>query len=432
MEGIGGNEEADSNLVGETIARRWRVVRFLGQGGMGSVYEARQDDGTRVALKLLRPVLARNPRTRARFLREGRIAQAIGHPNAVRVLDSVCERDGRLFLIMELLDGETLGKRRVEAGGRLGQHEVLRVATQVLEVLASAHAKAIFHRDIKPENIFVTRDGAAKILDFGIAAIRDEALDDAQITQSGISLGTPAFMAPEQARGRHSHVDARTDIWAVGATMFFCLSGRHVHGDAATANEALIFSATQPAPPLRSLCPEVPAAIARVVDRALALDRLQRWESADAMRDALTSATMPADGSAPELLDIPGGDATKDDAPSAAGPRVEAHKRRRWPLAALLVAGALVAGALARGASSDPAAGASKAAGAVTTVPPAAGSAFAAPEIVRPPPPTAAVEGAVLPEPAPTAAKQAKAVLAAPDASALSHRIPDSVLDRRK
>src|ERR1700722_10852875 len=114
MDGMEGHGEFDeANLVGETSAHRWRVVGFLGRGGMGTVYEAEQADGSPVALKILRPVLARHPRTRARFLREGRLAQAVGHPNAVRVLDSVSDSDGRLILAMERLEGQTLAQRRV-------------------------------------------------------------------------------------------------------------------------------------------------------------------------------------------------------------------------------------------------------------------------------------------------------------------------------
>ena len=427
MEGKGGHTDLDgASLVGETIAHRWRVVRLLGRGGMCSVYEAQEGDGTRVALKLLRSVLARNPRTRVRFLREERVAQAVGHPNAVRVLDSVSDDEGRLFLVMELLEGETLAQRRIGAGGRLARHDVLRVAAQVLEVLAAAHAKAIFHRDIKPENIFVTVDGTAKVLDFGIAALRDEALDDEQITQSGVSLGTPAFMAPEQARGRHSNVDARTDIWAVGATMFFCLSGRHVHGDAGTANEALIFSATQPAPALRTLCPDVPEALARVVDRALALEPSKRWQSADAMRAAIASATLQPDGPTPD----PGGESTQDETPPAV-PRVDLGRRPWWPATAMLLACALVAGALTRRAAPVNVA---RESGATAPAPPdaPAGPASSTPGVAPSASPVESVAASIVPAPSLATAKHARIAASASGAETLPPRIPDAILDRRK
>jgi serine/threonine protein kinase len=292
VEMVGGltSEGQDARLVGETLADRWRVVRLLGRGGMSTVYEVRHRNGARAAIKVLNAELARNPRTRERFLREGRITNAVDHPNAVRVLDDLETRDGKLVLVMELLEGATLRERCQASGGRLELPEVLEIADRLLHVLSAAHAKGIVHRDIKPENVFLTRDGELKVLDFGIAAARDEVRQEASLTQSGATLGTPAFMAPEQARGRHAQTDARTDIWAVGATLFFCLTGRHVHEDASTANEALIFSATQRVPSLSMLRPELAADVALVVDRALALSPADRWPSAEAMREALASA----------------------------------------------------------------------------------------------------------------------------------------------
>jgi eukaryotic-like serine/threonine-protein kinase len=449
--GVRPNDEFEECLVGETLDH-WLLVRVLGHGGMCTVYEAREPDGSRVAVKILNPALARRPRARARFLREGRVATAVGHPNAVRVLDSRAA-DGRLFLVMELLAGETLRQRCDASGGRLPAGEVLRVAARVLEVLAAAHAKSIFHRDIKPENVFVTLDGTVKVLDFGIAAVRDEALEEDPITQSGASLGTPAFMAPEQARGRHSQVDARTDLWAVGATMFVCLSGRHVHSDAGTANEALILSATRPPPPLATFCPDIPAAVAQIVDRALALDPAQRWGSADAMREAIAHAATAAKAALERAGAELARDATLDDTLAARSLLLEKPGGRRWPaVAAVLtfVGGGLIASELVMavgpgryahgfrpygGASSLPSASAAPA----TAGPGPTSSACAAvvsPSLAKP---LASGVGAPSPGASPPAAGVAPARVApvrvargALGTAALSAPIPDAILDRRK
>ena len=192
---------------------------------MSSVYEAHHRNGARVAVKVLSVALSRSERARRRFLGEGRVANAVDHPGVVRVLDDDEMPDGRPFLVMDLLEGETLRARCAAAGGRLAPADVLRIADRVLDVLAAAHARGIVHRDIKPSNVFLTKDGGVRVLDFGIAAVRDELLAEGHSSQGGGALGTPAFMAPEQARGRHGETDPRSDLWAVGATMYYCLSG---------------------------------------------------------------------------------------------------------------------------------------------------------------------------------------------------------------
>jgi serine/threonine protein kinase len=319
MGGAPAGRESTHSLVGQVICDRWRVLGCIGQGGTSTVYEARETRPTEVrgtgserlapdgretrdgrpaleargdvvAIKVLDRALAANERARRRFLREARLADAVGHPDAVRVFEHGETSEGLLLLVMERLRGETLGGRCRRAP--MAVAEVIDVACRVLEVLAAAHAKGIVHRDIKPENVFLTRAGEVKVLDFGIASLRDEAGRDeagrdARLTQSGAALGTPAFMAPEQARGRHAGIDGRTDLWSVGATMFYCLSGRRVHEEAESANEALIFAATQRAPSLARFRPDVPATLARAVDRALALAPDERWPSAKAMRAAL-------------------------------------------------------------------------------------------------------------------------------------------------
>jgi serine/threonine-protein kinase len=171
---------------------------------------------------------------RERFAREGYIANRVNHPGVVTVLDDDVAEDGSLILFMELLDGETVEARARRTQKRLEVDETMWVAHELLEVVAAAHDAGIIHRDLKPENLFLTRDGRLKVLDFGIARLR-ELSSRSGATSSQSSLGTPAFMPPEQARGRWEEVDARSDIWAVGATMFSLVAGRSVH-EAATIN----------------------------------------------------------------------------------------------------------------------------------------------------------------------------------------------------
>src|SRR5580700_9392234 len=199
--------------VGQTLKGKWRLDVLLGVGGMAAVYGATHRNGSRVAVKILHPELSTNADVRARFTREGHAANAVGHEGAVKVIDDDVAEDGSLYLVTELLDGETLEDRRVRSGGRLSEDEVLSVADQLLDVLAAAHAKGVVHRDIKPANIFLSRSGQLKVLDFGIARLRELSTGGSLATKSGSAMGTPAFMSPEQARGLWNEVDGRSDVW---------------------------------------------------------------------------------------------------------------------------------------------------------------------------------------------------------------------------
>ncbi len=274
--------------MGTVLRGKWHLDALLGVGGMASVYAATHRNGSRAAVKILHAELALNPEAKSRFLREGYVANAVGHDGAVKVIDDDATDDGALFLVTELLDGETLEERRVRLGGRLEEGEVLAVVNQLLDTLAAAHARGIVHRDIKPENVFLTHDGRVKVLDFGIARLR-ELSTASSATKTGTSMGTPAYMAPEQARGLWDEVDGRTDLWAVGATMFTLLGGQPVHSGR-TTNEALLSAMTKAAPPLASMVPAVAPTVAAVVDRALAFDRADRWPDAAAMQAAVRSA----------------------------------------------------------------------------------------------------------------------------------------------
>ena len=232
---------------------------------------------------------------RLRFLREGYVANTVDHPGAVRVFDDDTTDDGAAFLVMELLEGETLETRAERLGGKLAPAELLLLADRLLDVLGAAHAKGIVHRDIKPDNLFLTTDGQLKVLDFGIARLRElgePAVERPALghkTAAGTFLGTPAFMSPEQARGRWDEVDERTDLWAVGATMFTLLTGNSVH-EAHTVNEQLVLAVTTQAPSLAQRAPDLPPELVRVIDRALAYHKNDRFQHAREMQAALREA----------------------------------------------------------------------------------------------------------------------------------------------
>jgi serine/threonine protein kinase len=304
--------------IGQVLRDKWRLDQLLGMGGMAAVYAATHRNGKRVAIKMLHANLAIGGDPLKRFLREGYVANKVNHPDAVSVLDDDTAEDGSVFVVMELLEGETLERRWERAEQRMPANEVILLADQVLDVLAAAHAHDIVHRDIKPENIFLTVQGSTKVLDFGIARLRETG--GASGTSEGTFMGTPAFTPPEQARGEWNKVDARTDIWALGATMFTLLSGRWVH-EADTMAMQLITVATKPAPPLASLSPEVPAHVASIVDRALAFDPADRWPSARDMQTALREAYEVLTGVPSPLLSRSSGSGRSAAAPALAPPR---------------------------------------------------------------------------------------------------------------
>ena len=286
MEPVDENDELTLRArarIGERLIDKWLIDDLLGVGGMAAVYSATHRNGKRVAIKILHRDGALNEESRARFLREGLVANTVGHKGAVSVLDEDVTEDGAPFFVMELFDGETLD-HRLRRKGPLDVEEVLSATYYLLDVLATAHEKGIIHRDIKPENVFLTRDAEVKVLDFGIAQLRQ--MSSTTTTQVGHTMGTPSFMPPEQARGRWDEVDARSDVWAVGATMFTLLAGRHVH-EADTMNEVLLGAMSIPAKPIALYRPELPPAVSEVVDRALSFDKSDRWEGARAMQLAI-------------------------------------------------------------------------------------------------------------------------------------------------
>jgi serine/threonine-protein kinase len=275
--------------IGKTLKDKWRIDALIGMGGMAAVYSATHRTGGRVAIKVLHPALSMNESVRRRFSREGYVANKIGHPGVAHVLDDDVAEDGSAFLVMELLEGETVASRAERCGGKLNPSEVAFVGEAVCDVLAAAHKNNIIHRDIKPDNVFITNDGRVVVLDFGIARLVDTGGVSESATRTGTMMGTPAFMPPEQARGRANEMDASSDVWALGATLFWLASGRVVH-EAETPNEQLVAAATLPAPSLSRVASNFPTPIADVIDKALEFTKPNRFRDAFAMKSALHEA----------------------------------------------------------------------------------------------------------------------------------------------
>ena len=288
-------------LVGSVLRDKWRLDRLIGVGGMASVFSATHRNGRRGAVKLLHTELALDKTLRSRFLREGLVANKVNHPGMVEILDDDDSDPGTVFLVMELLEGESVDRRWIRCDRRLPVAEVLSIYDRVLDVLVAAHQQGIVHRDMKPENVFITRDGDIKLLDFGIARLRDLS-PGSTATRFGTTLGTPAFMSPEQALGRNEEVDGLSDLWAVGASMFTLLTGRHVHGGK-TVNEQLVSAATMHAQPLAEIDPELPAPMVSLIDKALSFEKEGRFQDARAMQTAVREVYRELHGI--EIADAP-------------------------------------------------------------------------------------------------------------------------------
>ena len=271
-------------LVGTVLAERYAIVRRIGEGGMGAVYEARHAIiGKRVAVKVLLEKFLENQELVARLLQEARLASSIGHENIVDVTDYGTTSDGRAFVVMEFLDGEALAQL-VMRDAPLPVERSLGILRQVCSALSAAHAKGIVHRDVKPENIYLVRRGEVdfvKVVDFGVSKAvqsREEGADLQRLTRTGTVLGTPLYMSPEQARGGDD-VDHRADIWSAGLMLYECLTGEvpfRANNYLGVISQVL----TQETVPPSQLRPElgIPAAVDRVVMRALEKDRDKRYQ----------------------------------------------------------------------------------------------------------------------------------------------------------
>ncbi len=289
--------EDDQFQPGDLVAQRYRLDHLLGSGGMGTVWAATHTvTGKSVALKMLRT--RHDATARRRVLREARAACAVHHPSVIVIHDVIEAADGSPVLVMDRLEGESL-RARLDRQRTLPLAEALRIARTVLEALEVAHAAAIVHRDLKPENLFLLVSGELRLLDFGVAKLI--ASDDAPaagsgaLTSTGAMVGTPFYMAPEQAFGEA--IDGRADLWAVGIVLYECLSGElPTRGD--NLGQVLRILSKGRIPPLGPRAPGVPRAIAAVVDGLLSIDAAGRVPTARAALDALEYARNEADSSA--------------------------------------------------------------------------------------------------------------------------------------
>jgi len=277
-----------------TLRGKYRTTRLLGEGGMGSVFEAEDTTtGARIALKVMRPEIAKSTVFMARFEREVRASQAIRTPYIVEVLDAgTDERSGEPFMAMELLEGEDL-KHVLKRTGPLHPVVALKIVAQACLGLHAAHEQRIVHRDIKSANIFLTQrpggERIVKLLDFGIAKEKlDKEIhaETAGLTRTGNMLGSPLYMSPEQVRG-HKSIDHRADLWSLGIVLYEALAGRTPHQDAETLGELIITICSELPRPVQELAPWVPPSIAAILSGAIRFDPAERFPSAAAMFEAI-------------------------------------------------------------------------------------------------------------------------------------------------
>lgn len=273
--------------MGRVIAGRYKLERQLGEGGMGTVFLATHVGlGTSVAVKLLRPELVGSGEAAVRLVREAAIGARLTHPNIVRVLDVGQDDDGAPFLVMDALEGESLADRLAK-GFPLDARAAVVIMVEVLRGLEIAHAAGVIHRDIKPSNVFLVRgaDGATdvKVLDFGVAKLLSP--EATTLTMTGASLGSPLYMSPEQVRG-DSDIDARTDVWSVGVTLYEAIAGKAPHA-APTVPAAIARILTEAAAPLSSVVAAIDSQIDGIIARALSIPRADRFASAEEMDRAL-------------------------------------------------------------------------------------------------------------------------------------------------
>ncbi|MFO0597567.1 MAG: serine/threonine-protein kinase [Myxococcaceae bacterium] len=274
---------------GTRIADKYQLVRPIGRGGMGEVWEAVNEGvGKRVAIKLLEPKLAQEPEFMRRFELEAQAAALIDHPDIVDVLDTGTTAEGAPYMVMEFLQGITL-RQLHKANKKLSVNQALAVICPVLDALAAAHAAGIVHRDLKPANIFlaIKPRPSVKILDFGISKFQQSD----GMTKTGVTLGTPAYMAPEQVRDSRKATGA-ADLYSVGGMLYALLSGRApFEGDSDMAIVAQVL--TEVPPPLKDLHPGLPAEVYKLIDRCLAKDVKYRPASATELREALLALGKP-------------------------------------------------------------------------------------------------------------------------------------------
>jgi eukaryotic-like serine/threonine-protein kinase len=328
-------------LVGAVLNGRFRLVRLLGEGGMGAVYEADslRGEGKR-AIKMLHPEFVKEDQILQRFFAEAQATRALTHPNIAQVFESATAEDGTPYLVMELLQGIPLSSY-LDQGNPIPPQHALPIIYGILQALTMAHAQRVIHRDLKPDNLFLVRDprGAfvVKVLDFGIAQVLDAAGGMGQKTRTGVLLGTPGYMSPEQIKNSKG-VDARTDLWSVGIIFYEMLTAKQPF-PADNEFARLTCVLTEEVKPIEQVAPHL-AAWSSFFQRALAKEPPQRFQSAEEMAQAINAvarggtakpATPPPSAAVPSAQSKQGQFGTVPAMASAADPRIAAPPAGQRP-----------------------------------------------------------------------------------------------------
>ena len=433
-------------LLSQLVADRYRIIRKLGEGGMGAVYLAEHVViEKKFALKVLAPELARRSDLVARFLQEARSASRIGHENVIDIMDFGQAPEGLVYIAMEFLDGKDLGEI-VRTKGAMEWSQARGIVLQICRALRAAHDKGIVHRDLKPENIFlIAREGQphfVKILDFGIAKVMGLDPNGPRLTRTGMIFGTPEYMAPEQAEGKDT--DHRADIYAVGCILYHLITGQTPFVAESFMTMLTKHLTEEPVPPSARrpdlvITPEMDA----LVIKALEKDRDKRWQSMAKLLEAVAACAGPETAPAPrasngQTVEMGGAHApvavrvvrpqeTARVSPRAvdsalAGSETPSEKApaTRGKTVALVAAGIVLGGAIAAWLALSPGKGTTPAAAPAVTAPVA--PAAAAPPPVAPVAAPAPAAAAVVPEPLPTVVEEEKPEPKAKHAGKPSHK----------
>jgi serine/threonine-protein kinase len=403
--------DAGASLVGATLGGKYLLRRLLGSGGFGHVYEATNvNTGGLFAVKTLHAYLVSRPGMLQRFLAEARVATRIQHENVIKVFD--LDVDDALqvpYIVQELLSGETLDQRLDRAPERrLSPEDALRIVVPVMGALVAAHALGFVHRDLKPENIFLARRRSGEevptVIDFGIAKFSEDVLSDKPGTQAGVLLGSPMYMAPEQARGEVQNIGVQTDVWALGVVLYETLTGRLPYE---AENPQLVLGMIQFQEPvtLAQRAPELAPDLVAVIDRAITRDRARRHLTMQAFLGALLetsawtggtpvaqSATLPAEPPPLEAVPPRGrrGETLREGWSSETTRATPTHRRLGWIALALMLVTAAMAG-VARVVGRDTSTPSSAASQPPSTPVPVAVQAPTTPPVVTPTSPPAPV-----------------------------------------